>query len=45
MWGFGKLMSSAEDIAVLWSQYYIVHNGGLTSVPPVIPSGGYCDVW
>ena len=45
MWGFGKLMSSAEEIAVLWHQYYVDHNGGLTSVPPVIPSGGYHDVW
>ena len=45
MCGFGKSMSSPEDIVVLWSQYYIVHNGGLTSVPPVVPSGGYHDMW
>ena len=45
MWGFGKSMSSAEEIAVLWRQYYVDHNVGLTSVPPVVPSGGYRDVW
>ena len=45
MWGFGKLTSSAEEIVVLWHQYYIDHNVVLTSVLPVIPSGGYCDVW
>ena len=45
MWGFGKLMSSTEEIVVLWSQYYVDRNGGLTSIPPVIPSEGYCDMW
>ena len=40
LWGFGKSMSSAEEIAVLWRQYYVDHNVGLTSICLSFPVEG-----